>query len=85
MFDMIRQAVKLWERPDAIESGPGCKPTYRNHLCRIDPVPGDYGEYLAPDQYPDGSYRSSDVPVGGDWVYWEHYACTLDMKNGTCI
>jgi hypothetical protein len=33
---------------------------------------------------PDFRPASSEPPVGGDYVYWEHERCTLDVANGTC-
>lgn len=37
------------------------------------------GAYVA-DSRPD----STEPPVGGTYVYWDHKRCTLDMANGTC-
>jgi hypothetical protein len=42
-------------------------------------VAGEYGIYKA-DSRPD----STEPPVGGDYVYWDHEACGLDMANGVC-
>ena len=33
---------------------------------------------------PDSRPASSEPPVGGTWVYWEHNRCTLSMADGTC-
>ena len=48
-------------------------------VCGTAAVAGEHGIYKA-DSRPD----STEPPVGGDYVYWDHEACGLDMANGVC-
>ena len=47
-------------------------------VCVTFEVAGEYGAYAA-----DARADSKELPAG-DFVYWEHDHCNLDMKGGTC-
>mmetsp|Transcript_69128 Transcript_69128/g.112230 ORF Transcript_69128/g.112230 Transcript_69128/m.112230 type:complete len:85 (+) Transcript_69128:3-257(+) len=83
MFAVIREVQSLYTSfEDQHATGPSCIPTPRNTHCYKDPLPGDdslYGAYVA-----DSPTISSQPPVGGTYVYWEHNSCSLDIGNGTC-
>ena len=83
MFALARQVQALYRSfEDSHATGPDCIPTARNTKCYQGPLPGDdalYGAYR-----PDSRPNTTEPPVGGDYVYWEHTQCTLDMAGGTC-
>mmetsp|Transcript_1065 Transcript_1065/g.1758 ORF Transcript_1065/g.1758 Transcript_1065/m.1758 type:complete len:82 (+) Transcript_1065:3-248(+) len=80
MFELLASVHDLqqkisWTR-DAQSSG--CMATASNWNCVIEPSQGNYGTY-------EGDNRKDSVmQPAGDYVYWEHSACTLDMDNGVC-
>lgn len=74
-FQQLQTQSISWMRD---QQHSGCMPTYSNWNCTIKPEPGEYGPYVAID------HKDSSEPPHGDWVYWEHSKCDLDMKGGTC-